>query len=169
MKEPVVVAHTEDRSPLVTRDEAPGWSFLFLLGAGLTVIGFIDVGLLFFAPQWASLDWEFGTISSLFQGLPVVTLGIGLMSASAVANGSVLAQRLMMTVTMLMTLVLGLLAVMFALDVPPVIKAVEPAMKRAAKLASLKTGLMALTYLVLYLALGLWTWRRLRRIKAAGG
>src|SRR6185503_13926921 len=100
---------------------------------------------------------------------PVLTVGIGLMCASAAATGSLLVYRLMAVLTLLTSVVLLALLVMFLLDVPPAVRASNAAVKPAVKLLSLKTALMGLTYIALYLALGLWTWRRLRRNKAAGG
>ena len=77
--------------------------------------------------------------------------------------------RLIAILTILSAVVLGLLLVVFALDVPPAVRASNAALKPAVKLLSLKTALMGMTYVALYLALGLWTWRRLRRNRAAGG
>jgi hypothetical protein len=170
MKEPVVVAHSEDRSPLTARESASsGWSFLFLLGVALAIIGFIDGGLNFANPQWTNLDWEFGTLSNVFTGLPVLTTGLGLMCAATAAQGSPLLHRVMAMVMIFGAVMLGLVLVVFALDVPPAVRASIAALKPAVKLLSLKTALMGVTYVALYLALGLWTWRRLRRKKAAGG
>jgi len=42
---------------------------LFLLGLAVAAVGLLDVALLFFPPQWASLDWEFGTVSGAVDAL----------------------------------------------------------------------------------------------------
>jgi hypothetical protein len=169
MKEPVVVAQSHDHTAVAVVDNASGWKYLFLVGAGITIVGLIDLSLLFFPARFANLDWEFGTISGLFDAMPLMTLGIGLMSAAAVANGWTGTRRLVVVLALVMTVVVALLGTIFALDVPAVLKAVEPGMRPSIKRASLKTGLMSLTYFVLYLALGVWTWRRLRAMKGARG
>lgn len=170
MKEPVVMAHGGGMDPAVLIDNESGWKFLFLLGAGLMVIGLIDVGMAFFPPQWASLSWEFGTVSGVIQSMPLLTMGIGTMTAASVANGWRRTRGVMVALTLLASVVIALLVVVFALDVPPVLRAAtEPALKLSLKYASLKTGLMAGTYFVLYLALGVWTWRRLRTTKSSKG
>lgn len=169
MKEPVVVAQSHDHSVVDDVDNASGWKYLFLIGVGITIVGLIDVSLLFIPARFASLDWEFGTIAGLFDGMPLMTLGVGLMGAASVANGWIGTRRLVVVMALVIAVVIALLATIFALDVPAALKAVEPAMRPAIKRASLKTGLMALTYFVLYLALGVWTWRRLRAMKGARG
>lgn len=168
MKEPVVVAHSGDSSTFGAIDGQSGWSFLFLVGTGLMFVGLIDVALLFFPPQWDSLSWEFGTVSALFEGMPLLTMGFGLMTAASVANGWIWTRRLMLTMGLIFSVLIILMAVIFALDVPVVLQATaDPAMKRAVKLSSLKTGLMAFTYFTLYLALGIWTWRRMRSTRGS--
>jgi hypothetical protein len=169
MKEPVVVAQTHDHSVVEYVDNASGWKYLFLIGVGLFVVESIDLSLLFVPARFASLDWEYGTISSLFDSLPLMTIGLGLMSAASVANGWIGTRRLVVAIALLMTLVITVLGIIYALDVPAVLKAVEPAAKTTVKKAGLRTGLMALTYFVLYLALGVWTWRRMKALKGARG
>lgn len=169
MKEPVVSAHGDSRTAVEQADNASGWKYLFVLGIAVAVIGFIDIAILFFPPQWASLDWEFGTLNGVVEGLPLFTIGVGAMCAAAVANGWVLTRRLMALLTMLMALLLVVIGIMFTLDVFAVLKVVQPAMKPTLKLTAVKISLMTMTYFVLYLALGVWTWRRLRGTKGARG
>ena len=168
MKEPVVVAHSGDSGPTQVMDSESGWKLLFVLGTGLAIVGLMDFALPFLSPQWASLAWEFGTVSGAFEGMPIIALGLGLMTAAAVANGWLWTRRVMMFVTLMMALIVMVLGVVLVLDVPPALRATpEPLLKHQLKLASVKTSLMAATYFVLYLALGVWTWRRLRATKVS--
>lgn len=170
MKEPVVVAHSDDRSTRTVTDSSAGWSYLFLLGAGMAVVGTISAVLLFYPSNFASLEWEFGTVASLFDALPLPTLGVGMMTAAAVANDWTTTRRLMVGITLLLTLAVVVLGLVFVLDVPVLMKATNDQNgKEVLKAIAVKTGLMALTYFVLYLALGVWTWRRLRKLKGARG
>lgn len=169
MKEPVVSAHGDSRTAVEQADNATGWKYLFVVGIAISVVGFIDIAILFYPPNWASLDWEFGTLNGVVEGLPLLTVGMGAMSAAAVANGWVLTRRLMALLTILMALLLAVVGIMFALDVFAVLKVVQPAMKPTLKLTAVKISLMTVTYFMLYLALGVWTWRRLRGTKGARG
>src|SRR4051812_23372089 len=103
MKEPVVSAQGSDRIAAEQADSASGWKYLFVVGIAVAVVGVIDLAMLFFPAQWASLDWEFGTLSAVVQGMPLVTLGIGMMCAAAVANGWLLTRRLMAILMLVLT------------------------------------------------------------------
>src|SRR5437868_13858354 len=116
MKEPVVSEQGGNRSAAEQADSASGWKYLFVVGLAMAVVGLIDVALLFLPARWASLDWEFGTLAGLIDGMPLMSLGVGLMCASAVANGWVLTRRVMTAVTLTMTLLVAVISVMFVLD-----------------------------------------------------
>ena len=166
MREPVIVAQSSDNRAVT--DSAAGWSYLFVLGIGLAVVGLVDAVLLFIPAHWSSLEWEFGTVAGMFDAMPLLAIGIGLMTAASVANDWALSRKLMVAVTLLLTVLVVVLSLVFALDVAPILKATgDQASKDVLKMAALKTGLMAMTYTVLYLALGVWTWRRLRVKKGA--
>lgn len=163
MKDPVVVAHSDSRAAADYADNATGWTYLFILGLGVAAVGMTEVVLTFFPAQWANLDWEFPTIAGFFDSLPLVTIGIGSMAAAAMANHWRVMRRVMIGLLLFMSLLILVMLVIFALDVPVVVRAVDPAARHSLKLASLKSGLEAGTYFLLYLALGVWTWRRSRR------
>ena len=170
MKEPVVVAVSDDRSAIGVADSISGWKFLFLIGAVLTIVGGVDIGLLFVDPRWASLEWEFGAVTGFFDGQTAIAIGIALMSAAAAANGWLGTRRVLMIIALLMAIVVAVLAVVLALDIPAALKAArEAALKRSIKMAALKYGIYGVTYFVLYLALGVWTWRRMKVLKGAKG
>jgi hypothetical protein len=142
---------------------------LLVLGLALTIIGFTDVGLLFFPSRWASVDWEFGTVSAAFEGLPLGTIGLGLMCAAAVARGRRRAMGVLAVVQLLLTLVLIAMLLIFLLDVPVVVRAVDPAMRPTLMKALVKTGSMAVVYVVLYLTFGIWVVRRIRATPKGAG
>jgi uncharacterized membrane protein YqjE len=50
----------------------------------------------------------------------------------------------------------------FVLDVPVVIRAVDPQFRQTLYKSLVKTGSMVLVYLLLYLTLGIWAVRRVR-------
>ncbi len=169
MKDPFVVA-TSDSSAASAVDSPTGWYCLLLVGAGVTVVALLDLFLLFVPPRWSSLEWEFGTIGQMFESLPLVTLGIGIMASAAMATGWQRIRTVVVTLSFLMSLAILILGAVFALDFAPELKALggDPQRAYALKLGSLKTGLEAAVYFLLYLALGVWTRRRTRRTRAGG-
>ncbi len=145
------------------------WAMLMVLGLALTVVGFTDVGLLFFPGRWASVDWEFGTVSAAFEGLPLGTIGLGLMCAAAAARGRRMAMGVLAVIQLVLSLVLILMLLVFLLDVPVVVRAVDPAMRPTVMKSLVKTGAMALVYVVLYLTFGIWVVRRMRATPKGAG
>jgi hypothetical protein len=140
---------------------------MFLLGLGLTVIGSVDVGLLFVPARWASLDWEFGTVSAFIDGLPLMTMGFGAMVVASTGRGWWKWRVALAAAALLMTVVVLAMVVIFVLDVPAALRAVSPVMRSTLTKAVLKTGIMGLVYVGIYATLGVWTWRRLKSLKGA--
>ncbi|HEY2806655.1 MAG TPA: hypothetical protein VGI92_12430 [Gemmatimonadales bacterium] len=168
MKDPVVVAHSDAKAAARQVDNQAGWSYLFAAGLGITIVALIEVILMFLPARWSSLDWEFGTIAGMFDSLPLMTVGLGSMCAAAVANGWRAARISVAVLSSLLSLMILVMALIFALDIPAVLRAADLSMQYSIKLGSLKAGLEAGVYFLLYLALGVWTWRRIRRTKRAG-
>src|SRR5689334_6087728 len=98
VKDSVVVAQIQDREGVSAADSASGWSFLMLVGCGIAAVGLIDLAFVVFPARPASLEWELGAAANWFDGMPLLTLGIGMMTAGAVATGGLAARRLMLTI-----------------------------------------------------------------------
>jgi hypothetical protein len=145
-----------------TLDGTAGWWVAFVAGLGLTLVGWLNVAFVWYPPRWANVDWEFGSIRTTFEGLPLSTIGLMAMTASVVARGRRVPVRLMAALLLVLALVWTVFAVIFVLDVPVVFRAVRPEVRPALKQAVIQTGLMAATYVVLYLIIGVWAFRRAR-------
>ena len=169
MKDPIVVAASNSvGSDFV--DSETGWRVIFLIGLGATIVDLLDLVWLFVPPRFASLEWEYGTIGGLFDGLPLLTIGVGLMAAAVMASNWRRMRTVVVLLSFLVSLAILILGAIFALDVAPIVRAQnDPGQAYVLKLGSLKTGLEGAVYFLLYLALGVWTWRRNRKTKRAGG
>ena len=99
-------------------DPDQGWSWIGRFGILLSGVGLYDLVLLWVPTNFGNVDWEFGTVGASMAGLPLVTMGLAAMFASAVSTG---AQKWLRGVSVLM-FILGLWVfaslVMFALDLP---------------------------------------------------
>ena len=161
MKQSVVVAQGDTAARLEAGDPVAGWKLLFAVGVAITVLGFLDIGLVFYHATFSSLQWEFGAVSTFFQSQAVPAIGIGAMCAAAVANGWTGARRALAILSLLMALAVIAAAIVLVLDVPVLLKGIADAgFKESVKLAGIRSSLFAVIYLALYLALGVWTWRR---------
>lgn len=148
-------------------DEQTAWSMGFFCGLIIFAVGALDTALLFYPADWASLDWEFGTVSGMIEGMPLMTLGFGAMVAASAANGWNRWRRVLSIVSLLMALLVLVLLTIYALDLPGLFRALQPAAKSLAKKSVAKTVMMAGMYIVFYATLGVWTWRRLKSLKGA--
>lgn len=162
MKERVLVGARDAETASIS-DARSAWKIVFVLGVALAAVGGVDLLMLIYPARLDSLDWEFATISGLFDGLPLTTLGLGLMLAAAAARGSKAAQLVLLVVMLLMALLVAGALLLFVLDVPAVLRAVQPQLKPTMEKAALKSGLMGALYLVLYTTLGIWAWRLRKR------
>jgi len=148
-------------------DEYAAWKMGFLSGLAIAAVGTLDSALLLYPPNFASLDWEFGTISALIESMPLATLGFGAMAVAATAAGFRKWSWLVAITGLLVSLFVLAMLVIYTLDLPAAFRALQPAMKSPVRLTVFKTMLMGGTYVVLYATLGVWTWRRLKSLKGA--
>lgn len=133
-----------------------------VIGAVIALVGFTDLAFAWFPFEWGNLEWEFGTSSRTFDGLPLVTIGIGALAASAIGLGSrrgVLATFLLVLLTWL--LVVGSLAI-YWLNVPPAWAAAPAPILASLKIAALRSSIFMIVYLGSYSWLILFLWRRWR-------
>lgn len=151
------------------QDVRSAWMVLMVLGTALAIVGLTDVALLWFPARWASVDWEFGTVSAAIDGMPLATIGLGLAGTGAIARGRRSSLTVLAVVIGLMLLALVGLTLIFALDVPVVLRAVDPQLRQTVRKAMVKTGSMALVYVALYLTLGVWVVRRFRVSRKGAG
>jgi hypothetical protein len=143
------------------------WGVLLALGLALAVVGAVDVALLWFPARWASVDWEFGTVSATIEGMPLVTLGLGLLTASVLARGSRTGAVVVAVVLFLFALFSVVMLVILALDLPVVMRAVDPQLRPTLNKAILKSGIMGVVYVVLYTIIGIQAARR-RKVSSRG-
>ena len=137
-----------------------GWSLLGLAGITFFVVGVLDLGLTGYPFQFGNPDWEFGTVGSVLNGLPVPMLGLALLIGSAAARGWQLGLRIWSIVALLAALVIVAALVLYALNLPLVFKTVqEPLLRTGIKKSVLKTLVQALIYPTVFGILSYRAWR----------
>ncbi|HSQ32976.1 MAG TPA: hypothetical protein VLN49_24140 [Gemmatimonadaceae bacterium] len=111
--------------PLTVSAPRTAWRYLGQFGVLLAVIGFVDIALHWYPPAFRSPEWEFGTVATTLGSLPLPTMGLLAVLASALA-------RAVKANLVAISVVLGLLAafvaaamLMFLLDVPVALRAVS--------------------------------------------
>lgn len=133
-----------------------------VIGAVIALVGFTDLAFAWFPFEWGNLEWEFGTSSRTFDGLPLVTIGIGALAASAIGLGS--RRRVLGTLVLVLTtwlLVVGSLLI-YWLNVPPAWAAAPVPILASLKVAALRSSIFMVVYLGSYSWLIVFLWRRWR-------
>lgn len=137
-----------------------GWSLLGLAGITFFVVGMLDLGLTGYPYQFGNPDWEFGTVGSVLNGIPVPMLGLALLIGSAAARGWQLGLRLWAAVALIAALLILAGTLLYALNLPLAFKTVEePLLRTGLKKSVLKTLVQALIYPTVFLILAYRAWR----------
>ena len=137
-----------------------GWYLFGWIGAAFTVIGLFDVVLSWVPFAFGDAEWEFGTVTTTMDSLPLAALGLALLLGSGVARGKRLLLRALSAVFVLLALTIVTFALLYATEVPLALRAMrDPMMALAMKKAIAKTSMQLLVYPVLFFWLGFTGWR----------
>jgi hypothetical protein len=153
------------KDPIPPLPPAPdtAWSFLGLTGAVFFLIGSADQLLAFVPATFGNQEWEFGTISSYLDAMPLPALGATLFMAAGMALGRRWMVKTGSVVLVLMSALIVALLVLYVTIVPVALKAVnDPAIRFGLKKAIVKGLGQSLGYPVVFLALAVKAWRHSR-------
>lgn len=137
-----------------------GWQLLGMLGVVFFLSGLLDLGMAGYPFMFGNPDWEFGTIASMLNALPVPMLGLTLLLASAVARGWALGIKLWSIVAIVAAVVILALIVIWALNLPLAFRTVQDPLPRLGlKKSVAKTLAQAVLYPAAFMWLGFKGWR----------
>lgn len=137
------------------------WGLLVPAGLTFTLVGAADLALVWYPLGFGSAEWEFGSVTSMLNGLPVLVMGLAFLGMAAVAAGRRWAGRGIATVLVLLALTVVLMGGLYATTVPIALKAApNPLVALGLKKAIAKTTIQAAVYPVLLLWMAIATWRR---------
>jgi hypothetical protein len=151
---------------LINAEPALLWVVVAGTGLAVALVGWFDLALLWYPLRFGDPEWEFGTISAHFDGMPLGTVGLALLVAGAIGRGWRRTSRLLAVVCLLVVVGLLAISVIYLLDVPLALRATAPQIKPVMKKAMLKAGVFSATYTVLYAWLAWFLWRSTRPVKA---
>lgn len=146
------------------------WKWIGWFSLVLAVVGFADWMLTWYPFHFGSAEWEFGTITATFSGLPLITMGFAGLLGAAMARG-VRWQVVVVGVVVLVWLlwVAGALA-LFLLDVPVALKSVQGAARVGVIKAIVKTTFLGVVFSATYAVAGIGALRYARsRSREKGG
>lgn len=137
------------------------WGLLVPTGLAFLLVGGADLALVWYPLGFGSAEWEFGSVTSMLNGLPVLVMGLAFLGMAAVASGRRWAGRGIAAVLVLLAVAVVLMAALYATTVPIALKAVpNEQVALGLKKAIAKTTVQAAVYPVLLVWLAIATWRR---------
>lgn len=134
---------------------------LGLAGAALALAAFFDLALAWYPIGIGNPEWEFGTVSATLNSLPLTTVGLVLALVSALENGYVIRTRVLSSLFLTLALLVLASAVLYALDVPLALRAVQdPLARMGLTKAIIKAFGLVVVYLVGFTWIAIASWRR---------
>lgn len=125
----------------------------------LAIVGWVDLAILWWPPQFGNPQWEFVIITNFLDALPVATMGVTLVALGAVARSW---RGLVITTAVaaaLLAAVIVALTIIYVLDLPLAVQSTPAAMKSVIYRTMLKSGAFAATYMAFYGWLAWFAWR----------
>jgi len=167
MTEPRVLVRDEGKKPASrgAPDARTAWKWVGWLGFVLAVVGWWDFALTWYPLNFGSVEWEFATVTASYSGLPLPTMGLMALAASAVAR-RVRWQVILLSLALILlgvALLLGFL--LFLTTVPIALRAVEGIALLGIRKAVAKTAMLAIMFPGAYLVAGIAGLRSVRRAK----
>jgi len=172
-----------DKHPLVTSDASKRrleavlpLGTLFLAGGLIfSLVGWVDVALFYYPQRFGQPEWEFATVAQTLDAMPLPTLGLLFLCLAARAGAWRLGvRRIIAALAILLMIALAVLMIIFVLDIPVAMRAldqaqqaaqaqgqaVNPAMRSGVKRVVAKSVVYAVAYMVTYATLAIAMWRR---------
>jgi len=123
-------------------------------------VGLVDLVMAWTPPRFGNADWEFGTVTAMFNNLPVPAMGLGLALASASARRATRATRAVGVVAAVVAIWCLVGALLYGLTLPLALGSItEPGPRQALVTSSVKTLVQILLYTLFFLWLARLSWK----------
>jgi hypothetical protein len=144
-------------------ESAAVWKMIAPVGVAFLLVGLTDIALSWFPMRFGTPEWEFGTISTTLNNLPLPTLGVLILAAWAAATDQKTPVKVFGAVMMVLGVMLVGLVLLYLLTLAPAWSAVQAVDSLSAQLIAkkgiAKTLVQAAMYPAVYLLVGWKAWR----------
>jgi hypothetical protein len=139
------------------------WRVFGWLGLAFLLVGAADLVLAWVPEAFGRPDWEFGTVVTTLQNIPVPAMGLALVMVWAVVEERLVVVRVAAVAFGLSALVILALAVLFATNVPIAMSSVtDPMAKLGLKKATARVAVQVVVYGAVFVVLAVAGWRGAR-------
>jgi hypothetical protein len=153
---------TTAKPAIASNASVDAWSAIVWLGFAFALIGWSDVFIGLYPYQVGNPDWEFGAVSAMLDSMPLGTLGVGMATAACTAQHRRLGLLVLAILATMAAMLLVLCGGMYGLAVPVVLKSIPDPTRLQMSLVMLKSVIMLVTYLTLYVVLSRFAWTAVR-------
>lgn len=140
------------------------WPMLTIAGIALLAVGLSDLGLAWYPPAFGNREWEFGTVTAILNGMPVVLMGTVFVYLGAANRDMVRFTKVIGILSALGALIIVVLAAIYLTNVPLALQSVEGPILTGVKKAIVKTVIQSVVYPLTFGYLG---WRAFRHFRPA--
>ena len=160
MSTPKVLVQEAPAKPRLSPAPDFGWDLLGWIGLVFTAVGGVDLLLTWYPMNFGNPEWEFGTVSAALDGLPVLTLGLGLLMGAGVARGQRWLVRTMAVVLVVLAVLILAAAILYLTNLPIALQSVtQPVIRTGLKKAIAKAAGQSVLYPLAFGWIALKAWR----------
>ena len=138
---------------------ALGWIGVVLAAAALA-----DYAIALYPTAFSSMEWEFGTISQIFAGLPLLSIGLAAVWVSAAGSGRRWLLVLIGVALLVAAACVLAFLVLFALDIPAAVRATQGVARLGIEKLVAKTLIMGSLFGASYIVMGVLSLRQARGV-----
>jgi len=148
VSDPKIVASAKNQvhPGSVPPDSSRSWLVLGWIGLVFLVVGGLDFLLTWIPLNFGVPEWEFGTVTQSFNGLPILLLGIGLLTVAAEQVERSWWELLGLGISAVLLLWILLGAIVWALNVPIALDAAPAEILGTVRESMVKTAVQAVAY-----------------------
>ncbi len=147
MSTPRILVKPEERArALPSPDPEAAWYLLGGIGFVFAVVAGADLALAWYPLAFGDAEWEFGTVTTVLNGLPLLAVGLGLLFAAGVARGRVWLVRIASGLLLAAALVILAALVLYATTLSTALSTVEPNLKGGLIKGIVRTTLQGVLY-----------------------
>lgn len=133
------------------------------VGVAFLLVGLTDIALSWYPMRFGTPEWEFGTIGTTLNNMPLPTLGLLILAAWAVVTERKAPVKVFGVLMMVVGVVLVGLVVVYLLTLPPALTAIDavenPSARVLAKKGIAKSLVQAVAFPAAYLLVGWRAWK----------